>query len=505
MIPLIKNASKSLNEYMITDLVRVSGALGVRSLEIASLPYLKEVVDKHPGFPKSHGLSTFWINLLVEAFELCFTLMRSTAPSEAIQQIQNIAIVAYQKGYSDVIAVSYIPAIKKIHNYCLLVPDVYRIFLASYCLQKTIKVWAFSAITLRGSGGIFDINEQLGEAILELAKNQFSVEKIPSFTFSDVTTILSSKIKQDDLIIQDIFVITLYRQFSEQWEQRVTIEDLARIISIVAGLAKEAVYQKISNPSHYIEVLYELGYFILRGLPDQYIPIKNKIEEEVSDDDDFFREIRKPWQDVMEEKLFEAWYNLFPLFFKTEEHVGLDWQQPFFAILGIGMVVYEERKTEFIKELLLKCAMQYYQLILQENVDQDKRVYEDAWNYLQLLGAWLKYFLEEDNLAKQIAKLVGAGRPFRDGFYAGSGGKYGHLGYPSIMHGDFFLPWLRNLQPQGYLTEEDWEKFRSWQNKLMCDDVLMPFYALVEETRKPLRKKFYESLRKRKQHKKEKE
>ena len=103
-------------------------------------------------------------------------------------------------------------------------------------------------------------------------------------------------------------------------------------------------------------------------------------------------------------------------------------------------------------------------------------------------------------LAKAIAAAVGRGRPFSysiGGFLGGSShGRYGSYGYPKGgLHSDFFLPWLRNLRPQQYLNEQDWEKFKSWQEQLMKKEVLLSYFEIVEETRKPLRDKFYKEMR----------
>ena len=82
------------------------------------------------------------------------------------------------------------------------------------------------------------------------------------------------------------------------------------------------------------------------------------------------------------------------------------------------------------------------------------------------------------------------------GIMGSSHGRYGTYGYPEAsLHSDFFLPWLRNLQPQEYLTKHEWDTFRLWQEALMNEEVLMPFYHIVEETRKPLRDAFHKKIR----------
>lgn len=72
------------------------------------------------------------------------------------------------------------------------------------------------------------------------------------------------------------------------------------------------------------------------------------------------------------------------------------------------------------------------------------------------------------------------------------------FGYPGIMHRDFFLPWLRNMQAQGYLTEADWNQFRSWQVAVMQKDALGPFYLRVQKLREPLWKEVHRQWAERK-------
>ncbi len=64
--------------------------------------------------------------------------------------------------------------------------------------------------------------------------------------------------------------------------------------------------------------------------------------------------------------------------------------------------------------------------------------------------------------------------------------------YPDIMGRDFFLPWLRNMQAQGYLTEADWKQLNSWQAAVMEKTMLQAFYLRVQKLREP----FWEEVRK---------
>ena len=110
------------------------------------------------------------------------------------------------------------------------------------------------------------------------------------------------------------------------------------------SLATAAVSNKIFSTDTYVEALYEISYMVLRGLPEQY-----NGSETLNDDDIEFRGPRQSEPEVLEKELFDCWSKLFPVFFTAETHLGLDWKQNFFGIIGIGMVRYSDFNRDSLK------------------------------------------------------------------------------------------------------------------------------------------------------------
>lgn len=502
MASLLSASSKSSNEYLITDAVQLIGNGALVSLLIDPLPRKKDPSPQDRMLHANHPLSSSWINLLGEAFGLSHTLMRSTAASEAINQLARIAMFGFRSGYGDVVFVGYLPKIKEIHSICIARPDVYHLMLGGDCITKTMGLWAMITIKYGQWSCKENLNEQIADAILQMAVAQFVVEKLPSFNFHDPTIVLTTKINRDCSTIQDIFFITLSRSFSEWWEVRETIDDLRRIIQLVAALATAAVANKIASAKSYVEAFYEISYFVLRGLPGQYI----EMEEAKNVENEEFHRPMPSAQEILEEEVFRVWSQLFPVFFKAENHLGLNWQQDFFGIIGIGIVRYEDQRRDSLRSGLIRLIQGYLDLCLQENANRDHGIREWGWDYLQLVGAWTHYFLKDETLSKTIASEIAHGRPFHYSemaFIISSRGRYGTYGYPGLsLHSDFYLPWLRNLLPKEHLSDQECKTFELWQEMLMKKEVLIQYYKIVEETRGPLEDAFYKNMREQEEKKK---
>lgn len=503
MSSLLSASSKASNEYLITEVVRCIGDGTILSLFIEVMPRRKDPSIDEKMSRGNHPLTSLWMGLIGEAFELSHLLMRSTAANEAINQLARIALFAFGREYGEVVFVGYLPKIKEIHGMCISRPDAYHFTLAGDCIGRTMGLWSVVTGKYGQWASRENLNEEIANAIFTMAMKQFAVEKLPSFNFRDPTTLLTSKIERGRPIIQDIFFITVLRKYSESWEQRECVNDLKRLIMLVVNLAKGAVSQKIALPDNYVEALYEISYMVLRGLPEQY----KKTLTRGGEDTEFEKPLPSP-EEVLENAIFDAWSQLFPVYFKADSHLGLDWKQGFFGIVGIGMLRYADQKRDSLKTAMKKLIQEYLDLCSKENEDREHGIWDWAWDYLQLVGAWTFHFLGEEDLARVIAKTVAQGRPFHYstmGFLVSSHSRYGALGYPEgSLHSAFFLPWLRNLQPQEYLTEQEWDTFRQWQKRLMDEEVLIPFYNIVEETRKPLRGDFYKKMHEYEEKKKKK-
>lgn len=408
MAMLAGAAAKCPNEHLLTDAIRCIGYLGSLSTRIGRQPRTPERGEAGT-VRENHQPSQLWIGLLTECFGKSYTLQRTTAASEAIIQLGRITTEALRVGYPGAVRFSYLPNVQQIHRSCLLSPDAYRLSLAGECLAQTLRLWRIVLASETKIHGKVEISSDMIETIFGMAREQFKIEKLPSWTFKDVGVTLTSKLAQDQYHLQDIFVAILYQELKKQWEQRAVVDVLGKMIDLTANLATHAIKEEVANADNYSEALYEMAYFILRGLPTQYQPMQS----ERPMPEGFPREPEPTWQEVLDRKLFDVWKQLFSVFHAADVHVGLEWRHHFFGIVGLGMVIYKEQGREWLREILTDCVRSYLKLIREKRGATDHRLADDDWDYLQLVGAWTVGFLKDEVLGQEIATEAASGRPFR--------------------------------------------------------------------------------------------
>lgn len=501
MSALLKAASKSSNEYMITDVIKNIGTIGWLSLDISER---YDEIDDNPvlSSPKRHRLSLSWIGLLQEGFILSHSLMRSTAASEVITQLRYIALKTLYLEYDDDIRIGFLEKTKEVHVECLKNPDAYHLSLASDCIQNILYIWYAS--TTRKKNKIrsdFHLHGECSKIVIDMAQLQFIFKQSFYHNLNGPVNILISKVDKDNYILQDIFYVLLHRSIVEDWEIRTTLSDLEIVIDSIVSLTIKAIEKNALGYGSFSEALYEVGYLVLRGMPSTFtISTKSKPEDTYS----FMQRERESPQERLQRKILDSWRNLLLVFFKEEYPSGRDWIQNFFGILGIALLQYYKNRNEKLKSEIVLCVNLFKKEVI-TNKNSKCSLKEDGWNYMQLLGAWIGYFLEDAKQAEEIAQLVAENKSFfREGLGFSSSQRFAIIGYPEVMlHADFFLPWLRNLQPQKYLSEAEWNEFRKWQNEIMDENMLQNYYRVVEKYRSPLRKAYYEKIREIRQKRKE--
>ena len=408
MAMLVGAAAKCPNEHLLTDAIRYIGYLGSLSIRIGKSPRALNQAEATT-IRENHQPSQSWTGLLTECFGKSHTLQRSTAASEVLIQLGRITSEALRAGYSGTVRFSYLPSIKQIHGSCLRSPDAYRLSLAGECFAQALRLWRIALASETKLHDKAEISSDMVETIFGMSREQFKFEKLPSLMLKDVGTALTSKLAQDQFHLQDIFVAILNQQINKAWEQRAIVNVLEKMIDLIAGLASHAITEQVANAQNYSEALYEVAYFVLRGLPNQYQPIK----PESPAIEGFPREPEPTCQEVLDRKLFDIWKHLFPIFHSAEAHVGLDWRQDFFGIIGLGMVVYKEQRRGWLREVLTDCVKFYLNLVRERRKAAQHRLSDDDWDYLQLIGAWAVGFLDDEQLGQDIAAEVASGRPFR--------------------------------------------------------------------------------------------
>jgi len=475
---IMHSTSKISNEYLITDAIRYSGLFGKLTLDIGSADKLKAGDEIQRKMPKGHPMALYWIGQLKEGFNVSHSLMRCTGASEAQEQLLGIATKALKKGYDEVIKFNYIPAANDIHIVCLQNYDAYHRTLAGNCYKHLLLLLLFSLIDVECKERHFYVEKEIIEAIGKMVKLRHIIKDMPALDFSDAINVLVSKVSSERATLQDIVLHLSRIQWKEKWEYSACANEISRIINLIKNIAVDAIKTNQAMTVGYIEALYEIGYIVL--CEETKIPYEHR--------------------ECCEKEIFVAWREIINLCLDKNNHHIFQWEQPVFSLIGYGLLVLEKRSNndEKLKKELIESIKLYFDFVKKEHNDPKTRVSDSVWAYLRLLGAWTSFFIKEENLGKEILDFIANYKPYvySTSFFGGSStrSKYGHLGYPTLMYGDFFMPWLRNIQK--YLNENELKNFEELQARLMGEEVLYPPYEDIEKIRSPRRNKFYEEMRK---------
>jgi hypothetical protein len=459
---LIHVSARDDNESLLPMVIRASGFLGSLSF---SIPVLRAAGSPAPQL--NHPAAAPWFALLQEGFEASHTLKRSTASSEALAQLGSCAIAGIRKEFPEVIAFNFIPALAQIHSVCLAhQSDSYHRYLATYSIQQVLRVWWASSQIPRRLVGISDPHQQIVKFIRGVAPSSFATFKHVNVGGSDFISELSIKDAADKATVQDIAIVILLRTNNEPGQLDYSVRDLVTMLELLGQLIIESTKAGVWNCEYLCAALYEIGYLLLYKLPAAYGG------GEAKEGDPSRMRLRKAPDRTLIEALYSVWTNVIKAspFSMCQ---GNEWHQSMIALLGLGMFKYQDRPTPWFKTQLEEAALAYKEAA--KTISGQCHSIEDPWAYLQLVGAWCAHFLANDVLGSAIIQLLSErGRLGRRG--DGGRGRHTWLGYPSVSFGnDFFLPWLRNLQPTGYLIPEDWKGFQAIQEQLMESSVLMAF------------------------------
>lgn len=466
----MKAAASASNEGLVADVVAYAGVIGSLSLRIGTVPSSLQPEENGRKFvSRSHPLATFWIGLLKSGFYFSHTLQHSTAPSTAIREIGRLAGIACKLGYDEVVRFVYLPTMQELHSLCFISPDAYHIDLSGQCAQNVLTVWFYAAV-VADAEAFHETHEAAVETISRMGflHMQHGPQLVPFANISDITSVLTARLDVEHPILLDIFLLVGRRQNRERWESRARVKQLESLMELLTSIGSEAVDKRRPLATYYCQAFYEMAYCILF----MNFPLPGSERE------------------ALEASLFESWEAMVPTYYNGYAVSIQDWEHPMFGVIGLGMAAYERRPTATLKKQLQSCARLYFELVKDEEADKTARMADDAWDYLQLVGAWARTFLADKDLSDELAQKVANGRPFSSSpFGLGSSsreGRYGSVGYPTTLFGDYSLPQLINIG--SYLTEGDFESLQRVQHRLFCDETLLPFAQEVRTIRQELRK-----------------
>lgn len=248
---LMVAAAKAPNQYLITNVVTTTGAIGRIALRLGG-PIDKDKID----YPRSHPLFVHWFGLLVEGFNLSHTLMRSHAASEALEQMSLLANAAILAGHGEHVRVTVLPGFQEIQRTCIQERDAYHVALAGDCLIKILKIWLFALIQPAKIAAV--ASDHVCESVRDMVLLQQALPRPFSTDLKDPANVLTSRVPTDRYTLQDICMGILSWEFQDEWQRRVATDKIIEIIDLLKTLAVSsgADWASVKN---YTEAIYEIS------------------------------------------------------------------------------------------------------------------------------------------------------------------------------------------------------------------------------------------------------
>jgi hypothetical protein len=454
--------AKAPNQYLITNVITTTGTIGRIALRLGG-PIDKDKID----YPRSHPLFVHWFGLLVEGFNLSHTLMRSTAASEALEQMSLLANAAILAGHGEHVRGTVLPGFQGIHRTCLQKQGAYHFTLAGDCLIKILKIWLFALVQPAKIAVV--ASDHICDSVKEMVLLQQALPRPLSFELKDPASVLSVKTSTERYTLQDICTCILAWDFKEDWLRGAATEKLIEIVDLLkaVSLSSGADWASVKN---YTEAIYEISFLIFKGTPAGYQQ-SSPVSGYRHQDEESRQEILEQHIGDVTREMIELWYD--------PKREWFDCEHALFSIVGLAAVAFKATGRAHAKAVALEIVERYSQM-LDETQKNNGRIPDDHWDYLQLCAAWARDLLGEVQLADKMVSDVAHGRPFYTGYLSGGSG---NMGYPQVELGfAFFLPVPRNLQ----LSNNDGELFNQWQAMAVGPNMMHDTYERIWAVRGPL-------------------
>lgn len=478
---LAKAAAKAPNEYMVTNTVTIVGTIGAAALEVGRGPDIPQAPK--PQYPESHPNFVHWQGLLEECFQLTHGLMHTTAASEVLAQLIKLTKKSINLGYAEDASMNFPAELSRIYAICLAKRTTYLLSLAGQCVTAIMDVWNYSLG--RRETAMAGVSKAMCDTVKNMLVAFQAVEKNASFDLKDPVTIVTSKLSEEQVTLQDIALSILSRPVKEEWERRYAQTEFEQLLDMVSELVKQEAAKEISFARQYGDAFYDFAVLVFTVLPNDWNEPKSEHEK-------YFHIERESVQEKFENKIAETVKELIPLYHRAAMPV-LHWEHGLFSIIGMAAAIYCETGRESARLLAEDAILCYRNLIAAER-EKRERVRDDDWDYLQLTAVWVRHLLKDDGLADALVNEIATGRPFRFGMFGGSKHGWGGYGYPniSLLGSDFRILYPRNVGHR--LNDGVRQRVKHWDELLMDPDQLRDTYERIEKIREPIRKKLMKQL-----------
>jgi hypothetical protein len=150
----------------------------------------------------------------------------------------------------------------------------------------------------------------IGKELCETAKDMVlafqAIEKTHSHDLRDPVMMLTSKLSEEQVTVQDITLLVLTRPVTERWERSNAVEEFRQLFDSVVELLKDALSKDRLFAQQYGDAFYDFAFLIFVALPDQWNQPEVAAEA-------YFNVERPDIQETSEETLAAKVRELIPL------------------------------------------------------------------------------------------------------------------------------------------------------------------------------------------------
>ena len=219
--------------------------------------------------------------------------MRSTAASEALEQMSLLANAAILAGHGEHVRLTVLPGFQEIHRTCIQKRDAYHVALAGDCLIKILKIWLFALIQPAKIAAV--ASDHVCESVRDMVLLQQALPRPFSTDLKDPANVLTSRVSTDRYTLQDICMCVLSWKFQDEWQRRVATDKIIEIIDLLKTLAVSpgANWASVKN---YTEAIYEISFLILKGIPAG-------LAQESEEESKYHHQDEESRQDILEQHI----------------------------------------------------------------------------------------------------------------------------------------------------------------------------------------------------------
>ncbi|MDD4737322.1 MAG: hypothetical protein PHP44_14595 [Kiritimatiellae bacterium] len=467
LIGLMEEAEQASDQNMLTVLIRFTGYVGRIGLPIGDWTIIKGEERSSRDTQEGHKLAYRCMGELANAFARGLKLDRSTAASEALVQMRNLAIAANHRNKPGVIHEAYVSQMEAVVIKAAERQDSYGHHLLSEAISQTMLVW-FDYLC---SGDHIGFEGSLHG---ELANLVSGIATQPKVGMSNINDSLVQRLKSDQPLLQDLVFLLLSRQPQNENDQSDTIEGIRIILKILGDLTRESVEKGHHEVSAYIHALYDVSFIVIRGLPPAFQPITS---------DRFAQEPmntrahscsgrqRDPCEKRLADELSNQWAGIISTILGKDRHIAANWKHSYLGYIGLCVASLSERQESWRSDALSHHLLWLLSELKKADPKSEEPHMMRLLDFCQLIAAWTDRIAKLPNIAEAYRKAVVDGRA-QSGERSYNSTRLQACGYPNLQHEDFYLPPLRSVSP----LVPDVELLNRWNSLLTNPDVLVSFY-----------------------------